>query len=62
MIFLSNLIVPLTFAGILMFAFSKRMPVYDHFVIGAKDGFKTVLQIAPTIIGLLVAVANVNIG
>jgi spore maturation protein B len=56
MIFLSNLIVPLTFAGILMFAFSKRMPVYDHFVMGAKDGFKTVLQIAPTIIGLLVAV------
>jgi spore maturation protein B len=56
MIFLSNLIVPVTFAGILLFAFSKRMPVYDHFVLGAKDGFKTVMQIAPTIIGLMVAV------
>ena len=56
MIFLSNMIVPITFAGILMFAFSRRQPVYDHFVIGAKDGFTTVLQIAPTIIGLMVAV------
>jgi len=56
MIFLSNLIVPLTFAGILLFAFSKRQPVYDHFVVGAKDGFTTVIQIAPTIIGLMVAV------
>ena len=56
MIFFSNMIVPLTFAGILLFAFSRRQPVYDHFVMGAKDGFKTVLHIAPTIIGLLVAV------
>jgi len=56
MIFLSNLIVPLTFAGILLYAISKKMPVYDHFVIGAKDGFSTVMQIAPTIIGLMVAV------
>jgi spore maturation protein B len=55
MIFLSNLIVPFTFAGILLFAISKKMPVYDHFVIGAKDGFSTVIQIAPTIIGDMVS-------
>ncbi|MCL2356699.1 MAG: spore maturation protein [Defluviitaleaceae bacterium] len=55
-LFLSDLIVPVTFAGILMYAFSKKVPVYDNFIVGAKDGFKTVLQIAPTIVGLMVAV------
>ena len=55
-LFLSNMIVPMTFAGILLFAFSRRQPVYDHFVAGAKDGFTTVLGIAPTIVGLMVAV------
>ena len=61
-LFLSDLIIPITFAGILMYAFAKKVPVYDNFIVGAKDGFKTVLQIAPTIVGLMVAVANVNIG
>ena len=33
-----------------------RRPVYDDFVKGAKDGFQTVLQIMPTLVGLMVAV------
>ena len=45
-----------------MYAFSRRVAVYDTFIAGAKDGFKTVFGIAPTIVGLMVAVANVNIG
>jgi len=61
-LFLSDMIIPVTFAGILMFAFSRKVPVYDHFVTGAKEGFFTVLHIAPTIVGLMVAVAFVNIG
>ncbi len=52
----SNLIIPLTFAGILLHAFYKKVPVYDSFTEGAKDGFSTVLNIMPTIIGLMVAV------
>jgi len=56
LLFLSDMIIPLTFAGILMYAFSKKVPVYDHFVTGAKEGFHTVFMIAPTIIGLMVAV------
>jgi len=56
LLFLSDLIVPLTFFCILVFAFMKKMPVYDHFISGAKEGFGTVLTIAPTIIGLMVAV------
>ena len=54
-LFLSDLIIPITFAGILMYAFSKKVPVYDHFIVGAKEGFTTVLGIAPTIIGLMVS-------
>jgi len=52
----------MTFAGILMYAISKRVAIYDNFIVGAKDGFHTVFSIAPTIVGLMVAVANVNIG
>ena len=50
------MIVPMTFAGILMYAFSKKVAVYDNFIVGAKDGFHTVFGIAPTIVGLMVAV------
>ncbi|MCL2570995.1 MAG: spore maturation protein [Defluviitaleaceae bacterium] len=56
LLFLSDLIVPLTFAGILTYAFLHRTPVYDNFITGAKEGFSTVLTIAPTIIGLMIAV------
>ena len=55
-LFLSDMIIPATFLGILLFAFSRKMPVYDHFVVGAKEGFHTVFAIAPTIVGLMVAV------
>ncbi|MCL1884286.1 MAG: spore maturation protein [Defluviitaleaceae bacterium] len=55
-LFLSDLIIPITFAGILMYAFSKKVAVYDNFIVGAKDGFFTVFKIAPTIVGLMVAV------
>ena len=60
LIVLSDLIIPLTFASILMYGISKKVPVYDTFIEGAKDGFTTVLHIAPTIIGLMVAVGMVR--
>ena len=62
LIVLSDLIIPLTFAFILMYGISRKIPVYDTFIEGAQDGFKTVLHILPTIIGLMVAVGIVNIG
>ena len=30
--------------------------MYEDFIIGAKDGFRTVIQIMPTLVGLMVAV------
>lgn len=55
LLLLSDLIIPLTFASILMYGLSKNVPVYDTFIEGAKDGFKTVLHILPTIIGNMVS-------
>lgn len=57
---LSDLMIPLTFASILMYGISKSVPVYDTFIEGAKDGFTTVLNILPTIIGLMVAVGMIR--
>ena len=60
LMFISDLMIPLTFASILMYGISKNIPVYDTFIEGAKDGFKTVLHILPTIIGLMVAVGMIR--
>ena len=60
LIVISDLIIPLTFVSILLYGLSKKVPAYDTFIEGAKDGFKTVLHIAPTIIGLMVAVGMVR--
>lgn len=42
--------------GIVGSALLNRKPVYELFVRGAKEGLKTVAQIAPTMIGLMAAV------
>jgi len=57
---LSDMMIPFTFAAILLYGMSKKIPVYDSFIDGAKDGFKTVLNILPTIIGLMVAVGMIR--
>ncbi len=48
--------IPLIFVLIIIFGLSKRVPVFDTFVEGAKDGIKVILEILPTIIGLMIAV------
>ena len=53
---LSNLIIPMTFAVIILYGYLKHVQLYDSFVEGAKDGMKTVAGILPTIVGLMVAV------
>ena len=52
----SNWIIPLTIAVVLLYGLKKKTPLYDSFIEGAKDGFTTVLNILPTIIGLMIAV------
>jgi len=55
-LFLSDLILPLLFVGVIVYGLMKRVKVYDVFIDGAKSGFTTVLGILPTLIGLMVAV------
>ena len=56
LLYISDLIIPLMFLSIILYGFYMKVKVFDHFVYGAKDGFTTVLNIMPTIIGLMVAV------
>ncbi len=55
-LFISDLIIPLMFVTIIIYGYSKKIAIYDTFIDGAKDGLKTVLNIFPTIVGLMVAV------
>ena len=52
----SDWFIPLIMVGIIVYGMLKNVDVFDAFVEGAKDGLKVVLDILPTLIGLLVAV------
>ena len=52
-----SLIMPAFAAVILIYGLIKRVPVFDTFLEGAREGFLTLWQIAPTILGLLFAVS-----
>lgn len=54
--FLSDFIMPLVVFYIVGFGLLMKKNVYEDFVKGAEDGFKTVIQIMPTLIGLMVGV------
>lgn len=54
--FLSNIIIPLVIFYILGFGILMKRNIYEDFVSGAGDGFKTVVKIMPTLVGLMVAV------
>ncbi len=51
-----ELIMPAFAAVIIIFGLVKRVPVFDCFLEGAKEGFLTLYRIAPTILGLVFAV------
>lgn len=51
-----ELIMPAFAAVIIIFGLIKRVPVFDCFLEGAKEGFLTLYRIAPTILGLVFAV------
>ena len=56
MLYISDLIVPFLIFYVVVEGLATKRPVYDDFVKGAKDGLKTVVQILPTLVGLMVAV------
>ena len=56
LLYISDMLVPFLILYVVAHGLLARRPVYDDFVKGAKDGFQTVLQIMPTLVGLMVAV------
>ena len=49
-------VVPVIVLIIVIFGLYKKLPIFDLFLSGAKDGIKSTLSIAPAIIGLITAV------
>lgn len=55
-IYISDYIIPFLFLYIIGFGLLMKRNVYDDFIKGAKEAFKVVLDILPTLIGLMVAI------
>lgn len=55
-IHLSDIIIPLIIFFVVGYGMISGVKVYESFLKGAKDGLKIVVDIVPTLIGLLVAV------
>ncbi len=53
---ISAYILPVIVVGVVIYGFARKVKVYDAFVEGAKDGLKIVVDILPTLAGLMVAV------
>lgn len=56
LLFLSESIIPLIIFLIVTYGLLNRQNVYQDFLKGAKDGFLTVIDILPTLVGLMTAV------
>lgn len=54
--FLSECLIPITVFLIIAYGMLNRQNVYQDFLKGAKDGFYTVIDILPTLVGLMTAV------
>ena len=52
----SDIIIPAIIFYIVGYGVVSKVPVYEHFIKGAKEGLKTVVGLMPTLIGLLMAV------
>jgi spore maturation protein B len=56
LIYVSDYIIPFIFFYIIGYGLITKTNIYDEFIKGAKDGFKVVFDILPTLIGLMVAI------
>lgn len=51
-----DLFMPSFIAVVVFIGLIKKVPIFDAFTYGAKEGFKTLYSLAPTLVGLIVAV------
>ncbi len=56
----SGFMIPLTLFYIIGYGVINREKVYDMFIEGVKEGFKIVINITPTLVGLMVAVGVIR--
>lgn len=49
--------IPVIIVFIPLFAAARKVPVYESFVDGAKDGFQTAVSIIPSLVGMMVAIS-----
>ena len=54
--YFSYILIPLLITSIIVFAYKKRVSIYDSFIDGANDGLKTVKKIFPTILAIILAI------
>jgi len=55
-LFVSDLMIPLTIVAIVTYGLMKKSNIYDSFIEGAMEGMKITANILPTLVGLMVAV------
>lgn len=54
---LSAFVIPLILVGFPLYGLYKRVPVYESFVEGAKEGFAVAVRIIPYLVAILFAIA-----
>ena len=52
----SAFVIPVILVGFPLYGLYKRVPVYETFVEGAKEGFGVAVRIIPTIVAILFAI------
>jgi spore maturation protein B len=54
---LSTWTIPVLIAFIPLYASFRKVPVYESFIDGAKDGFQTAISIIPHLVGMMTAIS-----
>lgn len=60
MTFLGNFVLPIVITSIIIVAIYRKVPIFDIFLQGAKEGISSTISIMPSLIGLVTAVTMVK--
>ena len=53
---LSSMMIPLLVLLVLIYGISKKIDVYDVFIEGTKESFGMVLELFPTLLGMILGI------
>ena len=57
---ISVLFIPAILTVVIAYGLYKKAPIYDYFVLGAKDGLKTAVEILPFIIAIFIGIEAIT--